>query len=370
MDEGDEMEFERWLERFEERSRLAKWTEDTKLCQLKLHLSKVADHAFQMLPKDVKSSCERVTEALKKRFRLVEIEELKSLEFHRHFQEDETVQELRMDLQKLARKAFPSMEGKEFDCMLKGRFYQALHPRWQWKLNAPKPDETFGQLFERARMLEQHEKQLTASAASRGEKVARKAKPAASVGRPPPSTKATKVPETPSRPPPTPNFVRLCHVCHQPGHLARNCPERLKNTKQEAPGRSTSAASRTSCVEVETIAQEELTEEELEFLLACCRLQKEKQLLVENDGNGTVASVEATQTQQTESMIGPLFYCDLEIERVPVTPMVDCGSQTTIISPLLLHRVDRQQKRDGNHPLELKMPTVRLYGKDAPNGVN
>ena len=74
-----------------------------------------------------------------------------------------------MDLQKLARKAFPSMEGKEFDRMLKGRFYQALHPRWQWKLNVPKPDETFGQLFERARMLEQHEKQFTASAASRGD---------------------------------------------------------------------------------------------------------------------------------------------------------------------------------------------------------
>ena len=107
----------------------------------------------------------------------------------------------------------------------------------------PKPDETFGQLFERARMLEQHEKQFTVSAASRGETVARKAKPAAGVGRPPPSMKATKVPETPSRPLPTPNFVRLCHVCRQPGHLARNCPERLKNTKQEAPGRSNSAAS-------------------------------------------------------------------------------------------------------------------------------
>ena len=146
-----------------------------------------------------------------------------------------------MDLQKLAHKAFPSMEGKEFDRMLKGRFYQALHLCWQRKLKVPKPDETFGQLFERARMLEQHEKHFTASAASRGETVVRKAKPApaASVGRPLPSTKATEVPETPS----TRNFVRLCHVCHQPGHLARNYSERLKNMKQEAPGHSTSAAS-------------------------------------------------------------------------------------------------------------------------------
>ena len=45
--DSDEMEFERWLERFEERARLAKWTEETKLCQLKLYLSKVADQAFQ-----------------------------------------------------------------------------------------------------------------------------------------------------------------------------------------------------------------------------------------------------------------------------------------------------------------------------------
>ena len=89
-----------------------------------------------------------------------------------------------------------------------------------------------------------------------------------------------------------------------------------------------------------------------------------------DDGNGTVAFVEATQAQQTESMIGPLFYCDLEIEGVPITPMVDCGSQMTTISRSLQHRVARQRKHDRDCPLELKMPTVRLYGKDGPNGVN
>ena len=166
------------------------------------------------------------------------------MEFHRRVQGDEAIQELGMDLQKLAHKTFPSMEGKDFDCMLKGRFYQALHPHWQRKLNAPKPDETFGQLFERARMLEQHEKQFTASAASCGETTAKKVRPAASVVDLPPVLR----PETPSRPAPTQNFVMF----------AVN---------------QGSAASRTSCVEVkETKAQEELTEEELEFLLACCRL--------------------------------------------------------------------------------------------------
>ena len=78
-------------------------------------------------------------------------------------------------------------------------------------------------------------------------------------------------------------------------------------------------------------AQNELTDE-LEFLLARCRLHKEKRLLTENsDGDGTVACVKATPPPQIEQTIGPLFYYDLEIEGLPVTSMVDCGSQTTII---------------------------------------
>ena len=82
-------------------------------------------------------------------------------------------------------------------------------------------------------------------------------------------------------------------------------------------------------------------------------------MLVENNaGNGTVASVEATQAQQTKPMIGPLFYCDLKIEGVPVTSMVDCGSQTTIISRLLLHRVAQQQKCDGNPPWGGGLPSL------------
>ena len=70
------------------------------------------------------------------------------MEFHCRIQGDKTIQELGMDLQKLAQKAFPSMEGRVFDQMLKERFYWALHPRWQQKLSAPKPEGTFRQLFE------------------------------------------------------------------------------------------------------------------------------------------------------------------------------------------------------------------------------
>ena len=47
------------------------------------------------------SSYSRAVAALKKRFRSVEIEELKGLEFHRRVQGDETIEQLGMDLQKL-----------------------------------------------------------------------------------------------------------------------------------------------------------------------------------------------------------------------------------------------------------------------------
>ena len=77
-------------------------------CQLRLHLSKIAKQAFQLLPKESKSDYKQAVAALKSRFRSVEIEELKGLEFHMKVQGNESVEELGMDLQKLGRKAFPA----------------------------------------------------------------------------------------------------------------------------------------------------------------------------------------------------------------------------------------------------------------------
>ena len=48
--ENDDPEFLQCLERFEERARLAKWTEETKLW---LHLTKLAHQVFQMLAKQL-----------------------------------------------------------------------------------------------------------------------------------------------------------------------------------------------------------------------------------------------------------------------------------------------------------------------------
>ena len=71
------------------------------------------------------------------------------MEFHHRTQGIETVEQLGIDLQCLGRRAFPSSQGKEFDRLLKGQFFQALHVKWQRKLGAPKPPETFRKLYDR-----------------------------------------------------------------------------------------------------------------------------------------------------------------------------------------------------------------------------
>lgn len=75
-----------------------------------------------MLPDTDQGSYSKVTEALRERFKPVDIEELCGLEFHHKVQGDETIEELGLELQVLGRKAFPFTQGREFDRLLKGRF--------------------------------------------------------------------------------------------------------------------------------------------------------------------------------------------------------------------------------------------------------
>ena len=67
--------FERWLENFEERAKLVGWNEAQQLHQLKLLLDKTALRAFRMFPKEDRQDFNRAKEALKNRFKSVEIEE-------------------------------------------------------------------------------------------------------------------------------------------------------------------------------------------------------------------------------------------------------------------------------------------------------
>ena len=151
------------VSRFDERAHLAKWSDEVKLYQLKVHLDKTASHVFRMFSTDEKSGYKKAADALRKRFRPVDIEELRGLEFHRKVQENESVEQLGLELQRLGRKAFPFTDGKDFNRLLKGRFFQVLLTKWQRKLGAPKPPETFQELYNRARTLEQHKKQYNAA---------------------------------------------------------------------------------------------------------------------------------------------------------------------------------------------------------------
>ena len=77
------------------------------------------------------------------------------MEFHQLMQEDQTVEELGLELQRLAKRAFPVLKGKDFDRLMKSRFFQALLLCLQRKLGASKPDESFDELFNHAHTTEQ-----------------------------------------------------------------------------------------------------------------------------------------------------------------------------------------------------------------------
>ena len=67
-------------------------------------------------------------------------------------QDKQSIEELGIKLQRLAKRAFPAITGKDLDRLLRGRFFQVLLPHWQRKLGAPKPEETFDELFSHARV--------------------------------------------------------------------------------------------------------------------------------------------------------------------------------------------------------------------------
>ena len=107
--------FDKWCEVFEERTHLAGWTEE-----LKVHFEHTALQVFNMIPESSRKVYLEVSECLKKRFKPVDIEELKGIEFHQKMQgSNETIEQLGLKLQKLGSKAFPGTTGKEFDRLLK-----------------------------------------------------------------------------------------------------------------------------------------------------------------------------------------------------------------------------------------------------------
>jgi len=194
----------------------------------------------------------------------------------------ETVEQLGISLQQLGRKAFPSMLGKEFDRLLKGRFFQALNVKWQRKLGAPKPEETFYDLYDRARALESREKQYSAGMqrAYGGEqlpKVARSyiqksgQKNQQFGGNEQENGNVSAKPNSQSGKSSSSNSVstRQCYRCKAMGHIMRNCPQTA-----EAPGHHGSTTSAVESVQPVTspveppVISDSVTVEQLEEVLA------------------------------------------------------------------------------------------------------
>ena len=64
-------------------------------------------------------------------------------------------------------------------------------------------------------------------------------------------------------------------------------------------------------------------------------------------------------------IVGPTPYLDVVVEGVPVKALVDSGSQSTLISRSMLHRVAAKLRAGGGQLPKLTLPTVKLYGKDG-----
>ena len=317
--EGDDISddgFDKWLEKFQERAKFAGWDGSDQLYHFKLLLDKTALDTFRMLPDSEKSGIEAATSALRRRFKPGGIEELRGLEFHHKTQGAETIEQLGLNIQRLGRKAFPSITGKEFDRLLKGRFYQALLVKWQRKLGPPKADESFHDLYTRARLLEEYEKQYVASAESRniGSTKDHDNKKKSSYK----SRNQEKDGDQQSSPSPsrgdanrkTPNLTtplskeRRCYSCGQTGHLRNACPKRA-----EAPGRS--QTSTTSNV-TSAADPKDLSEEQLEQLLAAKKLQREQSLLKVSSNNVVSSACPCAMT------VGSLLEVEVNIEGVPI----------------------------------------------------
>ena len=112
--EGKQVEvdgFERWIEQFEERAKVAGWSIEQQLHQLKLLLEKTALRVLRALPDTDQNRYQKVVDALRVRFKAVDIEELRGMQFHHREQKDETIEDFGLELQALGRKAFPSIQG-------------------------------------------------------------------------------------------------------------------------------------------------------------------------------------------------------------------------------------------------------------------
>ena len=106
---------------------------------------------------------------------------------------------------------------------------------------------------------------------------------------------------------------------------------------------------------------DELSDRELEQELSKCRLEKEQQLASE--------SVESS-VKVVMGAVGPSYWLQITVEGLSVSALVDTGSQSTIISRSLLHKVFKHLKENGKALPTLDHPCIKFKGKGRhPIGV-
>ena len=341
--------FDKWVEQFEERAKLVGWSEDHRKYHLKMLLDGAAFQTYKLLSDEVKASYSATVDALKTRFKPVDIEELRGMEFHQLFQKNQSIEELGIELQRLAKRAFPAITGKDFDRLLKGRFFQALLPRWQRKLGAPKPDESFDELFSRARTTERREQQYSEVAGERSDsqREAKKVERASTQPQNKEQNSQGNNSETRRSENRRSGQGPQCHACHRFGHIARNCRFRHRRSA-EAPGRSQDSNSRL------VTSAAGLSDEQLEEELTKRRIDKEQELVDE--------CMESSVNVVTGA-VGPSYWLQISVEGVVVPALVDTGSQSTIISRPLLHKVFCHLKKAGKELPKLEYPCTKFKGK-------
>jgi hypothetical protein len=87
-----------------------------------------------------------------------------------------------------------------------------------------------------------------------------------------------------------------------------------------------------------------------------------------NSGTNVVNADTIGETEEGPKAVGPTLFLKVQIGGVPVEAMVDTGSQSTIISRSLLHKIGRYRKSKGESLPALEKPTARLFGKDGEGG--
>ena len=103
---------------------------------------------------------------------------------------------------------------------------------------------------------------------------------------------------------------------------------------------------------------EHMTDEQLEDMLAKWRLEREQELLRD------MAQVDVVHAKEGSSgTVGPLLSLRVKIKGVEVDAMIDTGSQSTVISRSMLHKIGNHLRSQGKHFPTLNRPHLQLYGK-------